>query len=73
MGAQIEDSILVITTSPKLIHLYLSRDVDNNVNYATEFITKHNELLAEHTIKRKISQEFSKYKHRNNIHKNRKR
>ena len=33
-----------------------------------DFIRKHNELLAEHTIKNEISQLIAKYKHGSNIH-----
>ena len=74
MGEKIEDSRLVIITAPKLIHLHLSKNADNSMKYGTEFVLKHNELSTEITIKRKISQSLSKYKHQNNIKKkNRKR
>ena len=58
----------VIITEPKTIHFDLSKAVDNNLKYETVFIIKHNELLAEHTIKNKISQLLTKYKYGNDIH-----
>ena len=36
------------------------------------FIIKHNEPLAEHTIKNKINQLLSKYQHGIDVHKHRK-
>ena len=56
MGAHIGDSKLVITTEPKTIHFDLPKDVDKNLKYEIDFIIKHNELLAEHSIKSKIVQ-----------------
>ena len=64
----IGDKKLVITTEPKAIHFHLSKNVDNNLKHETDLIIKHNDLLAVHTIKNKIRQLLSKYKHGNNIH-----
>ena len=35
-------------------------------------IIKHNQLLAEHTLKNEVQQLLSEYKHRNDIHEHRK-
>ena len=52
-------------TAPKTIHFDLSKKVDNRLKHETGFIIKR----AEHKIKNKISQLFSKYKHGNDIFK----
>ena len=46
----------------------LSEDESKNLENEINFIIKQNEVLAEQTIKNKISQFLSKYKHGNNIH-----
>ena len=48
------------------------KDVNENLNPETKFMTKNNESLAETKIKRGNEQLSSKYKHGNNIHKHRK-
>ena len=63
------DNQLVITTEPKTFHFDLTSDVDINLKHEIYSITKHNEFLAEHTIKNEIRQLFSKYKHTNDFHK----
>ena len=71
MEVIIKNSELVIITEPKDIHFDLPKDVGNNskhLKHEIYFIIKHNEFLAEHTIKIKISQLLSKYKHGNDIH-----
>ena len=65
---QIEYNKLVKTTEPKTFCFDLPKDVDNNLEHETNSIIKHNELLDEHTIKNKVRQLFSKYKHGNDIH-----
>ena len=62
MGVHIEDNRLLIIAEPKTVHFNLSKDVDRKMKYETDFITKHDELLAEYAIKNEISQLFSKYK-----------
>lgn len=52
----IKDNKLVMITAHKTIHFYLPKDVDNNFKQKTNFIINHKELLAEQTIKSKISQ-----------------
>ena len=48
------------------------KDIDENLNHEVEFIVKSNEYLAENKKKIEIEQLLLKYKHGNNIHKNRK-
>ena len=67
------DENMVIIRGPKTFHFYLPKDVNKNLKHETEFIIKSNESLAENKIKRKNEQILSKYKHRNNIHKHRKK
>ena len=45
-----------------------SEDESKNLENEINFIIKQNEVLIEQTIKNKISQFLSKYKHGNNIH-----
>ena len=40
MGVHIESNKLVIITKPKTIYFDLSKVVDNNLKYETEFILK---------------------------------
>ena len=63
MGVYIEDNKLVIIIEPKTSHFDLPEDVRNNMKHGINSIMKHDELLAEHTIKNKISQLLLKYKH----------
>ena len=51
----IKNNELVIKTEPKTFIFILPKDVDNNLKYKTDYIIKHNECLAEQTIKRDIS------------------
>ena len=64
----IEDSMLVIITEPKIIRFDLLKDVSNNLKHEIDSIIKHNEYLAENTIKHEIDQLLSKYKYGNDIH-----
>ena len=68
MEVIIKNNRLVIITEPKDIHFDLPKDIGNNSKHEIYFIIKYNEFLAEHTIKIKISQLLSKYKHGNDIH-----
>ena len=68
MGVQIEYNKLVKTTQPTTFCFHLPKDVDNNLEHETNSIIKHNELLAEHTIKNEVRQLISKFKHGNDIH-----
>ena len=68
----IKNIMLVIVTEPKTIDFDLPKDFKNSLNHEIDFIIKHYEFLAEHTIKSKITLIFSKYKHGSNIHEHRK-
>ena len=68
MGGQTGDNKLVIKREPKTLHFDLSEHSDNNSKQEISSIIKHNELLAEHTIKNEIRQLLSKYKHAKDIH-----
>ena len=59
---------LIITTEPKTFCFDLSKDSNNYLEHKIGSFIKHNELLAEHTIKNKVRQLLSKYKHENDIH-----
>ena len=50
----IKNNELVIITEPKPFFFYLSKKVDNNLKHDIDFITKHNEFLAEDTMKNEI-------------------
>ena len=63
MVADNKDKKLVIKTEPKNFHFDLPKDVGINLKQEIFFIIKHNELLAEHTIRNKIRQLLSNYKH----------
>ena len=58
---------LIITIESKNFHFDLSKNVDNNLKHEIDFVIKHKELLAEHSIKNEIRQLLSKYKHENDI------
>ena len=45
------DNKLVITTGPKTFNFDLPKDIGIKLNHENYYIIKHNELLAEHTIK----------------------
>ena len=51
MRVHIADSKLVITTEPIMLHFVLRKYVDKNLKHEIGSIMKHNEPLAEHTIK----------------------
>ena len=55
MGVIIKDNKLVIIKEPKTIYFDWSRKIDNNLECEINFIIKHIEHLAEHTVKNKIS------------------
>ena len=63
------DNKLVITTERKLFHFDLPYDDGINLKHGIYSTIKHNELLAEHTLKNKVRQLLSKYKCGSNIHK----
>ena len=63
---------LVVTTGRKAFHFDLPKDLDKDLKHEIDSIIKSNKLLAEQTIKNKISQLLSKYKNRNDIHEHRK-
>ena len=54
MGVINNDKKLVIITETKTIHSDLTKDVSNNLTHEIDFILKHNQVLAEHTIKNKF-------------------
>ena len=60
---------LVISTEPKPFCFDLPKDTDNNFTHEIYSIKKHNELSIKYTIKNKIRQLLSKYKHGNYVHK----
>ena len=62
------DNKLAITTEPKTFNFHLPKDASINLKDEIYSLIKHNELLAEHTIKNEIRQLLSNYKHGNNIH-----
>ena len=47
---------LVITTEPRTFHFDLPKDTAINLKHEIYSIKKHNELLAEHTVKNEIRQ-----------------
>ena len=56
MGVIINDNKLVTITEPKTIHFDLPKKIDSSLKHETDFLVKHNEFLAEDTIKNEISQ-----------------
>ena len=46
MGVHIDVNKLVIIAEPKTISFDLSADVDNNIQYETDLVIKHNEFYA---------------------------
>ena len=68
MRAHMECIKLIITAEPKTFCLNLPKVADNNLEQVIDCFIKHNELLAEHTIKNEVIQILSKYKHGNDIH-----
>lgn len=50
-----------MTTKPKTINFDLPKHFDNNTKNETDFIIKHNEILAEDTMKIKIRELITKY------------
>ena len=59
-------------TEPKNFHFDLSKDNGINLKHEIYSITKHNLLLADHTMKNQARTLFSKYMHRKDIHEHRK-
>ena len=59
-------------TEPKFIYIDLPKDVDNNLKHEIDFVREHNECLAEHIIKNKISPLLLKYKHESDIYEHKK-
>ena len=56
MGVIINDNKLATITEPKTIHFDLPKKIDNSLKHEIDFLIKHNEFLAEDTIKNEISQ-----------------
>ena len=54
-GVYIHNNKLVVITEPKTIYFDLSEKADNRPKYEINYIIKHNELSAEHTIIKEIS------------------
>ena len=54
MEVYIGDKKVVITIVPKIFYFDLLKDADKNFKYEIYFITKHNDFLAEHTIKTRL-------------------
>ena len=63
----IGENKFVITTEPKTFYFDLPKVVGIILKYENYFIIKHNEPLAEHTIKKEIRQLLSKYNYENDI------
>ena len=63
---------MIVIREPKTCYFDfdLPKDIDRNLKHEFEFITKHNESLAENkkTNQNKIEQSMVKYKHGNDIH-----
>ena len=72
MGVAIGDNKLVVITESKTICFDLSKYVGKNLKDEIDFTIKHNEILAEHKIKNKISPLLFRYKHGNNALEHRK-
>ena len=51
MRVIIKNNQVLIITEPKTIYFDLPKSVGNNLKHETDFIIKHYEFLAEHTIK----------------------
>ena len=66
MEVYIDDNKPAVITEPKTFRFNLIKRLKaaNEIH----FIVRHNEFLAEHTIKNEISWLLFKYKHGNNIH-----
>ena len=58
-----KDNKSIIIIEPKPFHFVLTKDAGDNMKHEIDFIIKHNELLVKNTIKNKIRQLLSKYKH----------
>ena len=56
-----ETKTIVITKKPKTFHFDLLKDVGINLKHEKYFLLKHNEILADYTIKEKTEQLLSKY------------
>ena len=54
MGVHIENNKLVTTAEPKTIHFNLSKNAVNNLKHEIDLFIKRKELLAEHTIKKRL-------------------
>ena len=66
------DIKLLIPTKPKNFDFNLPKNTGINLKNTIYSIIKHNELLAEHTIKNEVKQFLYKYKHGNDLHEHRK-
>ena len=55
MGVFIEGNKVAIITQPKTIPFGLPKNVDNSLRHEINLIIKHNEFLAEDTIKAKLA------------------
>ena len=55
MGVHSKNNKLVIITEPKSFHFDLPKDGGKSLKHETDSTIKHNEFLAEHTIKSEIS------------------
>ena len=67
MAVHIGENKFVITTEPKTFYFDLPKVVGIILKYENYFIIKHNEPLAEHTIKKEIRRLLSKYNYENDI------
>ena len=57
----IDDKLVI--TEPKTIRFNLPKDLGNNLRHEIDFVIKHNNFLAEQTIKIRL---LSKYMYGNN-------
>ena len=71
MGVNINRKTFLITAKLKTFYFDLPKDDEKNLKQENDFIIKHNNIIAEHTVKNEISKLLSKYKHENHVHEHR--
>ena len=55
-----QNKLLIIIIEPKTIYFDLVRRCDNNMKHEIDFVTKHNDFLADYTTKTEVSGLLSK-------------
>ena len=68
MEVYIDDNKPAVITESKTFRFNFIKKVESSLKHDIHFIVRHNEFLAEHTIKNEISWLLFKYKHANKIH-----